>query len=258
MINSKLQCSKYADEIGFPLIIKHTLGSGGFGNSIINHKDDFLDFFEKTFNIEDFICEKLIDGIELSVEVFGSTKGYIALPLINKGVTSKMGIHPKNKIRYTHEFDNLTQKCHDIALTIAEKFKILGVIEVEFIWNEESDSIYIMEINPRMGGATLLSMAASNLLLPELYVDLLYDYQVLDTINYDLIQRAVEIPLKEPIKKEDQWKFLKLNTFKYFSGTNSRKEFQGIILSGKVKQIQKDLSLIKDFVYEIPDNTLKF
>lgn len=150
-----------------------------------------------------------------------------------------MGIHPKNKIRYTHEFDNLTQKCHDIALTIAEKFKILGVIEVEFIWNEESDSIYIMEINPRMGGATLLSMAASNLLLPELYVDLLYDYQVLDTINYDLIQRAVEIPLKEPIKKEDQWKFLKLNTFKYFSGTNSRKEFQGIILSGKVKQIQK-------------------
>ena len=140
------------NDIRYPLIAKPLKGSGGKGNFIIKDNLD-LEYFETKFNRENYFLQLYIDAVEYSVDLYISQNGHILclvprkrLEVINgeavKSVTDK-----HNKIIKFSE-------------NIVNKSGFKGCITIQFLEDKETEDLFLMEINPRLGSAVLTTISA--------------------------------------------------------------------------------------------------
>ncbi len=139
----------------FPVFIKPNNGGSSIGMSKVNSASEELGAaIEKAFKEDDqVLVEEFIKGRELTIGVFKSKGEVIALPITE--------IITKNEFfdyeaKYLGASDEITPANIDEA--IAEKirrdakkayriFNCNGIVRVDFIYNEEDEKPYMLEIN---------------------------------------------------------------------------------------------------------------
>lgn len=144
--------------INFPVVLKQGHGQGGKDIKVAKSLDDIKEYFDE-FN--QALCEKFIEGAEISIEVLGYDGEYIPLSPIYKGETTLEGIHPLNKVKCAPCLvegldNNLIQRT---AYKIAKNLGSDGIFEMDFMFSKIEQKLYAIEVNTRPNGTRYLTTA---------------------------------------------------------------------------------------------------
>lgn len=139
-------------EYTFPCFIKPKDGSSSINAFKVNNQEELLVY---SHLIKDYIIQPFIDGTEYTVDVFCDYEGnpVTIIPRIRLAV--RAGEVLKTQI-------SLDEKIIEETRRIIEKFKPCGPMTVQLIREKKSGDDYYIEINPRFGGGSTLSMRAGS------------------------------------------------------------------------------------------------
>ena len=145
-------------EMEFPVVLKQGEGQGGKDIKVAKSMEDVKDYFEE-FN--QALCEKFVEGAEISIEVLGYGGEYVALPPIYKGETTLEGTHPLNKVKtgpcMVEGLDN--NLVQHVAYKIAKNLDSDGIFEMDFMFSKQKNQLYAIEVNTRPNGTRYLTAA---------------------------------------------------------------------------------------------------
>ncbi|QWI72985.1 ATP-grasp domain-containing protein (plasmid) [Bacillus mycoides] len=230
--------------LGFPLIIKRSGFTGGRGNTILKNYADLNVFVngQDCFG-EDIVVEKLVSGIELSMEIVGNNGSYLCMPLIYKGITNE---HPINRLCYVpYAEEKIKEPINNIALKIAKELHLCGSAELEVVWDLHSNSVHVLEVNPRTSGTTLLGMAYTNISIPATLIDMADNTwnNSLDFVTTDKL--SIELDLISNLSKSMIGEVYALPTFFECSRHNKDGQCVKFILSGNTSDVMVDIDTVK-------------
>ena len=226
LTSNKIRTKRFYEEIGvatpqyqilnnpnelkmdFPVVLKQGEGQGGKDIKVAHSIDDVEEYFEE---FDQALCEKFVEGSEISIEVLGYGGEYVALPPIYKGETTLEGTHPLNKVKtgpcMVEGLDN--NLVQHTAYKIAKNLDSDGIFEMDFMFSKETQQLYAIEVNTRPNGTRYLTTATCginslcelvNMAIGEFSLSKIYD-----NLEYHY---STEIPIgnyegpspKEPIK----------------------------------------------------------
>lgn len=178
LTSDKFNTKKFFDEIGvntpqykiikkesyknedfeFPCILKQAEGQAGRDIVVVNSIEEVDNYFE---SFDTALCEKFIQGPEISLEVLGFNGDFVALTPLYKGETSLDGTHTLSKIRSGPcEIEGLNNEdIQKTALKIVKSLNSDGIFEVEFVYSPLTKEYYAIEINARPNGTRYLTTA---------------------------------------------------------------------------------------------------
>ena len=135
-------------ELEFPVVLKQGEGQGGKDIKVARSIDDVNEYFKE---FDQALCEKFIEGSEISIEVIGFKGEYVALPPIYKGETTLEGTHPLNKVKLGPCLidgldNNLIQRT---AYKVAKNLDSDGIFEMDFMYSSKENQLYAIEVNTR-------------------------------------------------------------------------------------------------------------
>lgn len=202
--------------LDFPVVLKQGEGQGGKDIKVAHNMGDVKEYFEE-FN--QALCEKFIEGSEISIEVIGFNGEYVALPPIYKGETTLEGTHPLNKVKLGPCLidgldNNLIQRT---AYKVAKNLDSDGIFEMDFMYSPKDNQLYAIEVNTRPNGTRYLTTATCGVnSLCELINMACGDFSlknVFDKLDY---YYSTEIPIgnydgptpNEPVKSFDNNNFV--------------------------------------------------
>lgn len=159
---SKTQYKASKPLLKFPTVLKQSEGQGGVGVKVVLSHEDADNYF-KLF--PQAMVEQFINGSEISVEVLRWNNKSVPLVGVYKGNTNLDGTHPLEKIRTAPtNIDGLNnRKLRTVAKEITDDLGASGTIEVEFIFNDETNELNTLEINTRPSGTRFLTFSSSNI-----------------------------------------------------------------------------------------------
>jgi carbamoylphosphate synthase large subunit len=159
-----------AERLGFPVAVKNLCDSGGIGLQIIDSASKL-----RRLPPRDFPCliEKFVWGAEFSVEVLNFNGRALPLMPIYKGPTNLDAIHPMERVRLVPApLDPVdSARLRRLAKAIVADLNLQPTADVDIVWGK--DGPQVLEINPRFGGVTALSIAASGVMVYWALVDMI-------------------------------------------------------------------------------------
>ena len=145
-------------ELEFPVVLKQGEGQGGKDIKVAKSIEDVNEYFEE---FDQALCEKFVEGSEISIEVLGYGGEYVALPPIYKGETTLEGTHPLNKVKtgpcMVEGLDN--NLVQHIAYKVAKNLASDGIFEMDFMYSKQENQLYAIEVNTRPNGTRYLTTA---------------------------------------------------------------------------------------------------
>ena len=203
----------------FPVVLKQGEGQGGKDIKVAKSLEDVKDYFE---DFNQALCEKFVEGSEISIEVLGFNGEFIALPPIYKGETTLEGVHPLNKVKtgpcMVEGLDN--NLVQHTAYKIAKNLNSDGIFEMDFMFSKEKNQLYAIEVNTRPNGTRYLTTATCGVnSLCELVNMAIGEFSianVLDKLEYNY---STEIPIgdyegpspNEPVKSFEDNNFVAID-----------------------------------------------
>jgi 3-methylcrotonyl-CoA carboxylase alpha subunit len=146
-----------AHKIGFPVMLKASLGGGGKGMRIVMNESEFFDQLEaakregmKSFSDDHMLIEKYIEKPRhIEVQVFGDKLGnYVHL---NERDCSVQRRHQKVvEEAPSHLDESLRAGIGEAAVMAAQAVGYYNAGTVEFIFDTTTDKYYFMEMNTRL------------------------------------------------------------------------------------------------------------
>ena len=139
----------------FPVFVKPNNGGSSIGMSKVNSPSEELGAaIEKAFKEDDqVLVEEFIKGRELTIGVFRSKGKIIALP-ITEIITQKeffdfeaKYLGASQEITPAEVEENVTNQIKDEAIKIYQIFNCEGIVRIDFIYNQEEQLPYMLEIN---------------------------------------------------------------------------------------------------------------
>ncbi|WP_369507530.1 ATP-grasp domain-containing protein [Providencia manganoxydans] len=135
----------------FPLFAKPAKGSGSFGAKLIQNKEE-LETYQQEYGLYNPIYQQYISGKEYTIDCF-----------VTKNNEIYISPRERVKVRGGEVTVSKTVKHH---LLIQESKKLLnnskfyGPITLQAIVSDEDNKAYFIEVNPRFGGGSILSIEA--------------------------------------------------------------------------------------------------
>jgi D-alanine-D-alanine ligase len=184
--HSPVSPGQILSQLILPVFVKPNNGGSSIGMSKVNVPLDLEGALEKAFKEDDqILVEEFIAGREFTIGVFKSTKGIITLPITE--VKSK-----KDFFDYEAKYQGLSEeitpaqvdeavaeKVRSAAKKIFELFNCRGVVRIDFIYNEQKQAAYMLEINtvPGQSEASIVpqQVRAMGWTLKEFYSALIED-----------------------------------------------------------------------------------
>ncbi len=226
LTSNKIETKKFYTEIGvatppyqilnspdeldmeFPVVLKQGEGQGGKDIRIAQSIEDVQEYFEE---FSQALCEKFIEGSEISIEVLGYNGEYVALPPIYKGETTLEGTHPLNKVKtgpcMVEGLDN--NLVQHTAYKVAKNLSSDGIFEMDFMFSKENNQLYAIEVNTRPNGTRYLTTATCGVnSLCELVNMAVGEFSIHDILDKMQYNYSTEIPIgnyegpspNEPVK----------------------------------------------------------
>ncbi len=221
--NSMLEGKEFAQEIGFPLVIRPSFTLGGTGGGFVHGKEDLdaaLDKGLKASPMHEVLVEKAVLGWkEYELELLRDKNDNVVIICTVENL-DPMGVHTGDSITVAPAMtlsDTAFQDMRNKAILMMRSLgNFAGGCNVQFALNPETEQIISVEINPRVSRSSALASKATGYPIAKIAAKLAIGY-TLDELKNQITQTtsAYFEPVQDyVIVKMPRWNFDK------FKGAN--------------------------------------
>lgn len=221
--NSFLEGKEFAQEIGFPLVIRPSFTLGGTGGGFVHSKDDLDAALErglKASPIHEVLVEKAVLGWkEYELELLRDCNDNVVIICTVENL-DPMGVHTGDSITVAPAMtlsDTAFQEMRNKAMLMMRSLgNFWGGCNVQFALNPETEELIAVEINPRVSRSSALASKATGYPIAKIAAKLAIGYS-LDELKNQITQTTsayFEPALDYVIVKVPRWNFDK------FKGAN--------------------------------------
>lgn len=227
--NSFLEGKEFAQEIGFPLVLRPSFTLGGSGGSIVFKKEELDEALSRALTaspIHEVLVEKAVLGWkEFELELLRDSADNVAIICTVENF-DPMGIHTGDSITVAPAMtlsDTAFQLMRNTAINMMRDLgNFAGGCNVQFALNPETEEIIVVEINPRVSRSSALASKATGYPIAKIAAKLAIGYN-LDELKNQITQSTsayFEPALDYVIVKIPRWNFDK------FKGADDTLGFQ--------------------------------
>ena len=227
--NSFLEGKEFAQEIGFPLVLRPSFTLGGSGGSIVFKKDELDDALNRALTaspIHEVLVEKAVLGWkEFELELLRDAVDNVAIICTVENF-DPMGVHTGDSITVAPAMtlsDTAFQLMRNTAIRMMRALgNFAGGCNVQFALNPQTEEIIVVEINPRVSRSSALASKATGYPIAKIAAKLAIGYN-LDELKNQITQStsAYFEPVQDyVIVKIPRWNFDK------FKGADDTLGFQ--------------------------------
>src|SRR6187551_3606633 len=221
--NSHLEGKEFAQEIGFPLVIRPSFTLGGTGGGFVLNKD----FLDEALNrgleaspIHEVLVEKAVLGWkEFELELLRDANNNVCI-ICSVENFDPMGVHTGDSITVAPAMtlsDTAMQLMRNTAIKMMRDLgNFAGGCNVQFALNPDTEEIIAIEINPRVSRSSALASKATGYPIAKIAAKLAIGYN-LDELENQITKTTsafFEPALDYVIVKIPRWNFDK------FKGAN--------------------------------------
>jgi carbamoyl-phosphate synthase large subunit len=221
--NSFLEGKEFAQQIGFPLVIRPSFTLGGTGGGFVLSKeylDEALNRGLTASPIHEVLVEKAVLGWkEFELELLRDANDNVAIICTVENF-DPMGVHTGDSITVAPAMtlsDTAFQLMRNTAIRMMRKLgNFAGGCNVQFALNPETEEIIAIEINPRVSRSSALASKATGYPIAKIAAKLALGFS-LDELKNQITQTTsayFEPALDYVIVKVPRWNFDK------FKGAN--------------------------------------
>ncbi|MCC6288765.1 MAG: carbamoyl-phosphate synthase large subunit [Chitinophagaceae bacterium] len=245
--NSFLEGKEFAQEIGFPLVIRPSYTLGGTGGGFVHSKE----FLDEALNrglsaspIHEVLVEKAVLGWkEFELELLRDSANNVAIICTVENF-DPMGVHTGDSITVAPAMtlsDTAFQLMRNTAICMMRDLgNFSGGCNVQFALNPQTEEIIAIEINPRVSRSSALASKATGYPIAKIAAKLAIGYN-LDELKNQITQSTsayFEPTLDYVIVKVPRWNFDK------FKGANDT-------LGLQMKSVGEVMSIGRNFTEAI-------
>jgi carbamoyl-phosphate synthase large subunit len=221
--NSFLEGKEFAQEIGFPLVIRPSYTLGGTGGGLVHDKSELDEALERGLTsspIHEVLVEKAVLGWkEFELELLRDNADNVAIICTVENF-DPMGVHTGDSITVAPAMtlsDTAFQLMRNTAITMMRDLgNFAGGCNVQFAIDPETESIIAIEINPRVSRSSALASKATGYPIAKIAAKLAIGFN-LDELKNQITKTTsayFEPALDYVIVKMPRWNFDK------FKGAN--------------------------------------
>ena len=221
--NSFLEGKEFAQEIGFPLVIRPSFTLGGTGGSFVHSKDELDEALNRGLQaspMHEVLVEKALLGWkEFELELLRDANDNVVIICTVENF-DPMGIHTGDSITVAPAMtlsDTAYQKMRNTAIAMMRDLgNFAGGCNVQFALNPQTEEITAIEINPRVSRSSALASKATGYPIAKIAAKLAIGYN-LDELKNQITKTTsayFEPALDYIIVKIPRWNFDK------FKGAN--------------------------------------
>ncbi|MGN6508319.1 MAG: carbamoyl-phosphate synthase large subunit [Chitinophaga sp.] len=214
--NSLLEGKEFAQEIGFPLVIRPSFTLGGTGGGFVHGKDDLdeaLDRGLKASPVHEVLVEKAVLGWkEYELELLRDRNDNVVIICTVENL-DPMGIHTGDSITVAPAMtlsDTAFQDMRNKAILMMRQLgNFAGGCTVLFAMNPENEELIAIEINPRVSRSSALASKATGYPIAKIASKLAIGY-TLDELENQITRTTsayFEPALDYVIVKMPRWNF---------------------------------------------------
>lgn len=167
IVNTVEQAVDFANEIGYPVIVRPAFTMGGTGGGICHDERELIEIVTnglKYSPVTQCLIEKSIAGYkEIEYEVMRDSNDN-AIVVCNMENIDPVGIHTGDSIVVAPSQTLSDKEYHmlrDVSLRIIRALKIEGGCNVQLALDPHSFNYYIIEVNPRVSRSSALASKAT-------------------------------------------------------------------------------------------------
>ncbi len=227
--NSFLEGKEFAQEIGFPLVLRPSFTLGGTGGGIVFKKEELDEALNRALTaspMHEVLVEKAVLGWkEYELELLRDDKDNVAIICTVENF-DPMGVHTGDSITVAPAMtlsDTAFQAMRNTAIAMMRNLgNFAGGCNVQFALNPQTEELIVVEINPRVSRSSALASKATGYPIAKIAAKLAIGYY-LDELENQITQSTsayFEPALDYVIVKIPRWNFDK------FKGANDTLGFQ--------------------------------
>ncbi len=227
--NSFLEGKEFAQQIGFPLVIRPSFTLGGTGGGIVFKKEELDEALNRGLTaspIHEVLVEKAVLGWkEFELELLRDDADNVVIICTVENF-DPMGVHTGDSITVAPAMtlsDTSMQLMRNTAIRMMRNLgNFAGGCNVQFALNPQTEEIIVVEINPRVSRSSALASKATGYPIAKIAAKLALGY-TLDELKNQITQNTsafFEPALDYVIVKIPRWNFDK------FKGANDTLGFQ--------------------------------
>jgi len=221
--NSFLEGKEFAQQIGFPLVIRPSFTLGGTGGSFVHSKDELDNALErglKASPIHEVLVEKAVLGWkEYELELLRDKNDNVVIICTVENL-DPMGVHTGDSITVAPAMtlsDTAFQDMRNQAILMMRSLgNFAGGCNVQFALNPVNEELISVEINPRVSRSSALASKATGYPIAKIAAKLAIGYSLDELKNQITMTTSAyfEPALDYVIVKMPRWNFDK------FKGAN--------------------------------------
>ncbi|NUM50646.1 MAG: carbamoyl-phosphate synthase large subunit [Flavobacteriales bacterium] len=191
IIKSFLEGKAYAQEIGFPLVIRPSFTLGGTGASFVHTKEEFDKLLTRGLHaspIHEVLIDKAVIGWkEFELELLRDSNDNVVIICTVENM-DPMGIHTGDSITVAPAMtlsDTVFQRMRDMAIKMMRSIgNFAGGCNVQFaVSPDENEDIIAIEINPRVSRSSALASKATGYPIAKIAAKLAIGYHLNELNN---------------------------------------------------------------------------
>src|SRR5919202_3331857 len=221
--NSFLEGKEFAQQIGFPLVIRPSFTLGGTGGSFVHSKNELDEALQRGLQaspIHEVLVEKAVLGWkEFELELLRDKNDNVVIICTVENL-DPMGVHTGDSITIAPAMtlsDTAFQDMRNKAILMMRSLgNFAGGCNVQFALNPETEELIAVEINPRVSRSSALASKATGYPIAKIAAKLAVGYS-LDELKNQITKTTsayFEPALDYVIVKVPRWNFDK------FKGAN--------------------------------------
>ena len=214
--NSFLEGKEYAQDIGFPLVIRPSFTLGGTGGGFVHDKDELDEALNRGLQaspIHEVLVERAVLGWkEFELELLRDSNDNVVI-ICSVENFDPMGIHTGDSITVAPAMtlsDTAMQLMRNTAIKMMRDLgNFAGGCNVQFALNPDTEEIIAIEINPRVSRSSALASKATGYPIAKIAAKLAIGY-TLDELENQITKTTsayFEPALDYVIVKIPRWNF---------------------------------------------------
>ncbi len=230
IVSSFEEAKKFAQKIGFPIIVRPAYTLGGTGGGIANNYSEYEEIVYTGLSlspISQVLVEKSIAGYkEIEYEVIRDANN-TSIAICNMENIDPIGIHTGDSfvVAPTQTLTNKEcQMLRSAALKIIKALKIEGGCNVQFALDTVSNQYYVIEVNPRVSRSSALASKATGYPIAKITTKIAIGYNLHEIPN-SITKKTVaafEPAIDYVVTKIPKWPFDKFKHGDRILGTKMK------------------------------------
>ncbi len=225
-----IECEKFAEECGYPIIVRPAYTLGGTGGGIVNNRSQLLEICERGIQnspISQVLLEQSVAGWkEIEYEVIRDKKDNCII-ICNMENIDPVGVHTGDSIVIAPSQtlrDKEYQMLRQASIKIIRSLKIEGGCNIQFALNPYSQEYIVIEVNPRVSRSSALASKAVGYPIAKIAAKIAIGFSLDELKNYVTKSSSAcfEPTIDYVVVKFPKWPFDKFSKASRILGTQMK------------------------------------